>query len=53
MTPDDVERDATEDVGYDWEDDDYDDEVADSIPEDEDADIEYLDYIDRYCSEVE
>ncbi len=50
-TPDDLEREATEDAGPEWEEDDYDDAVSDSIPEDEDADIDYLDYVDRYCSE--
>ena len=35
-TPDDEERDAVEDVGYDWDEDDFDDEVADSRPEDDD-----------------
>jgi hypothetical protein len=53
VTPDDEERDAVEDVGYDWDEDDYEDDVADSIPEDEDADSEYLDYVDRYCTEDE
>ena len=50
-TPDDLERDSVEDTGYDWDDDDFDDEVADSIPENEDADIDYLEYTDRYAWE--
>ena len=50
-TPDDLERDRVEDTGYDWDDDDFDDEVADSIPENEDADIDYLEYTDRYAWE--